>query len=399
MYSVTRFAFATACICAVSALAQEAVKSNTPTPTATAVVSDEARIKATIDYWTPDRLAAAIPMPLPKVDRASAIPNNVPSEREPVRFGNPILPTIRDESPAEISPERFPLNQGPELETEATPAPDAFNYVMPFNNYRTGINNQFPYSTMGKLFFTIPPGATEKAGSYVCSAAVVGNLRIVVTARHCMWDFATKKWYNSWAFYPEWNNGASTVVGGKNGAWYPEWAYTWTSGSSQVLSLDGGYDIGIFVMHDGTGTGCGGNKGKQIGDYTGAMGYAYGFSDSQTQWNMFGYPQAAPFEGNYLYQNNGATGAVNPLGSNWVAEAGDPQTGGTSGGPWVIGFNPDNRPVPAPNNNINNGNNFANGVNSFVWTNPAQPLALNGTIFFSGNFLNLYKNALALKCS
>lgn len=50
-----------------------------------------------------------------------------------------------------------------------------------------------------------------------------------------------------------------------------------------------------------------------------------------------------------------ATGAVNPLGYNNVIEIGNPQTGGTSGGPWIIGLNPLNGSVPAPSNNSTGG--------------------------------------------
>ncbi len=146
-----------------------------------------------------------------------------------------------------------------------------------------------------------------------------------------------------------------------------------------------------MTMHDSTNTGCGGDKGRTIGSYTGWLGYSYGGSYAQRQWNIFGYPQGAPFEGNYLYQDNGATGAVNPLGSTNIVEVGNPQTGGTSGGPWVIGFDPANGTVPNPNNNTNPGlKNLANGVNSFIWTRPSQPLAINGTVFTQANFWNLY---------
>jgi len=99
-----------------------------------------------------------------------------------------------------------------------------------------------------------------------------------------------------------------------------------------------------------------------------------------------------------LYQNNGATGTVNPLGSSNVVESGDPQTGGTSGGPWVIGFDPNNNTVPSGASNNTGGINYDNGVNSFVWTNPSQPLAMNGTVFQSANFGSLWNSAIAVAC-
>ena len=82
-----------------------------------------------------------------------------------------------------------------------------------------------------------------------------------------------------------------------------------------------------------------------------------------------------------------------------MVEIGDPQTGGTSGGPWVIGFDPGSAKTGAVSNNLINGTNFDSAVNSFVWTNPNQPLAINGTVFEQNNFYNLYTYALSLTCS
>jgi V8-like Glu-specific endopeptidase len=389
-------ALALTCFGSATAFAQSDAKATAILASHGTQLSEDAHTASLQEFWTADRLAAARPLPLPKVDPTTVAPSNAPVAPGPMHFGAPGLPDAQA-TEAEESLERFPLSQGADdAQADTTASPDAFNYEMPFNNFRTGINSEYPYSTMGKLFFTIPSGTSEPAGEYVCSAAVVGNQHLVITARHCMFDYVTSKWYSNWIFYPEWKNGKSKSVGGKSGAWYPEWLITWTS--SSTLSLTTGWDIGMMIMHDGTGTGCGGDKGKQLGHYTGYLGWVYGGSNAQSQWNQFGYPQAPPFEGNYLYQNNGATGAVDPLGTSNIVEVGDPQTGGSSGGPWVIGFNPGNGKNVSPNNNFFNGNNFANGVNSFVWTSPSEPLAINGTIFQQANFDALYNDALALTC-
>ena len=399
-----RFVFSIVCVCAVTAFAQDS-KSTPPRATANPVISDEDHVQAVRDYWTPERLAAALPMPIPRVDPASVEPNSAPVAVGPRGSAPGALPAVRIEPATEASPDRFPLNQGDDADRDAIATPDGFNYEMPFNNYRSGNNNQYPYATIGKLFFTIPAGASEKPGGYVCSAAVVGNTRIVVTARHCMFDYVSKKWYSNWVFYPQWNNGGSKTVGGitssgQPGAWFPNQEYTWVS--TNTLSLTSGWDIGILVMHDSNGKGCGDSTGTHsIGHFTGYLGYNYGGDYSQRQWNIFGYPQAAPFEGNYLYQDTGATGAVNPFGSNHVVEAGNPQTGGTSGGPWILGFDPGPATDPSPiNNTTGGGSDMANGVNSFQWTaNPDEPLAINGTVFTQDNFLNLYNGALKLTCN
>jgi hypothetical protein len=195
-----------------------------------------------------------------------------------------------------------------------------------------------------------------------------------------------------WRAPKGWNNGSSSsALGGK---WTPLYATTWTSNAS---TMD--YDIGLLAMHDSTGTGCGGDKGQVIGNYTGWLGYSYNGDYSQRQWNIFGYPQAAPFEGNYLYQNNGATGALNPQGDNNVVEVGNPQSDGTSGGPWILGFDPNGATDPNPTNNIAPSyTNLINGVNSFKFTNPSQPLAINGPEFQTYNFWNLYTNYTHQTC-
>jgi V8-like Glu-specific endopeptidase len=379
----------------LSASAQD-LKFVAPTATANPVVSDQTKRDAVQAYWTPEMLATARPMPIPQVDPASLVSNNAPSTPEPVHFSAPGLPTIHSDAEIESSTEAFPLNQGLEAGALATPSPDAFNYEMPFNNFRTQNNKLFPYTAIGKLFFTIPAGTSQPAGNYVCSAAVSGTSNIVVTARHCMWDYVSQKWYSNFVFYPGWNNGLDSTL---KGAWFPEWVSTWTSGTG-VLSLNTGWDIGIMVMEGVTRKGCGASGGNAIGVYTGWLGWTYGGDFTQRQWDIFGYPQAPPFEGNYLYQDDAATGAFDPLGTTNVVEAGDPQTGGTSGGPWVIGFNPSNGPNTNPNNNTSPGfYNLENGVNSFQWTSPSEPLAINGTIFQAANFFNLYTYAKGLKCS
>jgi len=196
-------------------------------------------------------------------------------------------------------------------------------------------------------------------------------------------------WYGNWKFYPGWNNGSDAALGG---AWYVNFAYTWTTNAPNWY-----WDIGFLSMHDSTGKGCGGSSGNEIGNVTGWLGWWYGGDYSQRQWNIFGYPQAAPFEGNYLYQDNGATGELDPFGNSGIVEVGNPQTGGTSGGPWILGFDPYQGANPTINNNITPAGdyNMVNGVNSFKWTTPNQPLTINGAQFNQNNFDQLYKNYVA----
>jgi len=378
----------------VSLLAQEAPKASSSSA-GKPVVKLNAEARSVSEYWTPERMASALPMPLPRSAPGDVHTNAaVRTKPEPMVTGPGGRPSIQLNVEEQNSVERFPLNQGEAVENAPegiTPDTTPFSYELPFNNYRTGINSEYPYTTIGKLFFTIPEGASEPAGDYVCSGSVALNSHTVLTARHCMFDIGTGKWYSNWVFYPGWNNGGSTALGG---GWHVNFAYTWVSNAPNWY-----WDIGFLSLHDSTGKGCGGDSGKVIGSYTGWLGYAYGGDYTQRQWNIFGYPQAAPFEGNYLYQDNGATGIVNPLGTSGIVEIGNPQTGGTSGGPWIIGFNPGNAKDPAPSNNIfPTYFNLANGVNSFQWTEPSEPLAINGAEFNSDNFWTLYQDYSTVPC-
>ncbi|MBV8553347.1 MAG: trypsin-like serine protease [Acidobacteriaceae bacterium] len=368
-----------------------AIAQNSVRPSAGKIQFTDSQIAATNSYWTPERLANAKPLPLPKVDRslAAIMANASPIASEPKMSGKGGLPSVKL-TPENESSEPIRLNQGDEEMTELSGIqPEGFNYVMPFSNHRVPALN-YPYSTVGKIFFFVPAGASEPSGEYVCSGAVALNNHTVLTARHCMYDVNTHVWYSNWIFYPAYNNGPNAAY---HNGWTIRKASTWTGGSWD-------YDIGFLQLNDDRGYGCNGSSGGYpIGAYTGWLGYAYGGDYSQRQWDVFGYPQAAPFNGSYQYDDEAATGVLNPLGAANIVEIGNPQTGGTSGGPWVLGLDPEAQADPVPTNNVwPTLTNLANGLNSFKWTNPNQPEAINGPAFFQYNFWNLYVYYVGQSC-
>jgi V8-like Glu-specific endopeptidase len=343
---------------------------------------------ATRAYWTVDRMANAKPMPLPTVDPAMHANVSPLAPPEPLYSFEGGLPTVV--SAGNLPTQSFEmLNHG---DPGGAPQTTPFSYEYPFTNYQPPVIDEYPYSAVGKLFFVIPPGATEPAGDYVCSGSVMANKYTVLTARHCMYDINTKIWYNSWVFDPAYNSGLNSKY---QGSWTPRKLETWTTGST----FD--YDIGLMQMNDEDGAGCNGSDGSHtLGNYTGYLGWQYGGDYSQRQWSVFGYPQASPFDGNHMYQDEAATGLLNPFGNNNIIEIGNPQTAGTSGGPWIIGFNPNNATDPAPGNNTTNksGGNYANGLNSFQFTSPSQPWAVNGPAFDSYNMNVLFTDYKKLSC-
>src|SRR5882672_2403923 len=109
------------------------------------------------EYWTVERMANAKPMPLPMRDPAPAAAHASPLARpEPAQFTPGGLPTD-SVSTGDLPSETFEMLDHGEAATTPTPTSTPFSYEYPFTNYQPPAINNYPYSTVGKLFFVIPP--------------------------------------------------------------------------------------------------------------------------------------------------------------------------------------------------------------------------------------------------
>lgn len=210
-----------------------------------------------------------------------------------------------------------------------------------YGNYLT-----FPTSTIGKMFFK------QDGIDYVCSGTVIGQ-NTVVTAGHCVKD-GPGSWSTNILFCPSYYaNGVNTV-----GCW----AWTgWASTSSYWAvsgNLDG--DYACFVTNT-TGT----TNANSVGISTGWLGLAWNWPASQMVFAT-GYPEASPFNGtNIIY--TAATEWYQIVNSKFI---GSDQTGGTSGGSWLLNLahkakeytDVDGSNITDPGQNI--GTPLVNGVNS-----------------------------------
>lgn len=169
-----------------------------------------------------------------------------------------------------------------------------------------------PVTHVGKVFFMLG------GANYVCSGNAVSsaNRSTVATAGHCVNEgrgaFATK-----FIFVPGYQDGAAP---------YGEWTSStlhaptqWSSGG------DINYDTGFAVM----------NKldGKSLTDVVGGSGVvfnqAYGL-----KYTSYGYPAAKPFTGERLWSCTGtATKDTNQQFTTQGIPC--DMTGGSSGGPWL----------------------------------------------------------------
>jgi V8-like Glu-specific endopeptidase len=175
--------------------------------------------------------------------------------------------------------------------------------------------SEAPVKHIGKVFFTL-------AGSnYVCSGNAVSsaNKSTVSTAGHCVNEgpgaFAT-----NFMFAPAYENGVSPY-----GKWTATDLYAPTQWSDNG---DMTYDTGFAVVAP--------LDGQTLTDVVGGSGVAFNEARGLT-YKSFGYPAAAPFNGETLKSCTGT--AVNDPNNSQFGTQGIScdMTGGSSGGPWFIG--------------------------------------------------------------
>jgi V8-like Glu-specific endopeptidase len=204
-----------------------------------------------------------------------------------------------------------------------------------------------PYHTkapgVGKLFFDGP------RGSMVCSATVVadpanpGRSNLVWTAGHCVHAGAAGGWYRNLAFVPSYNDDGRTLAGLKGakrdvlapyGVYWADWAATsdeWIATGSDSGGKGSPYDFAVLHVSPEDG-------GRSLEETLGAAMPVWFDAPSATgidSMGAWGYPAAAPFTGQQMYDCVGKPGRLS-LGPREPTEyrIGCTMTGGSSGGGW-----------------------------------------------------------------
>jgi V8-like Glu-specific endopeptidase len=156
-------------------------------------------------YWTPQRLAAAIPL--------DTAPATAPATASRGQNGSAAKPAG---TPSVVA-------------APAAPVPGAIRPAVNFTNAE------------GKVFFHNP----ATGGDYSCSGGTVnsGKRRLVLTAGHCVHGGSGQQWMTNWVFYPGYQFGA-----GWAGAFpaYQLWAKTaWINNSNFS------YDYAFAITQNG----------------------------------------------------------------------------------------------------------------------------------------------------
>lgn len=298
--------------------------------------------------WTRAEMLAAKPYPLPEVHSdgayypASAFKAGTPASE----------PGGRPEAAGTAAPAEQAIEEALfGIEPTANPA---FTYPFPFSRYEHLSTRyaDYPYGTVGKVFFSKVGG-----GTFVCSASSIGNYA-VITAGHCVSD-GFGNFHTNWVFVPRYLNGSAPL-----GQWTANhlWVRSaWHTGGGGNNIGDFAEDIGGAVL----------NKlgGFKISQRVGFLGWAANQANEQVYTDI-GYPAASPFNGQRMIicqtafaKTDFVSGVLKTFG------VGCDMTGGSSGGPLIRKFS------------HANGANFVNGVNSYKYTTPAQPLSLYSPYF------------------
>ena len=270
-------------------------------------------------YWTPQAMESATPA-TPGISAA-------PAPQGPSQVLGPSGPagSVPPAAPGRGTVARPTRVTAPV--TVAGPEPAGYSYPFPFTRYENFADyTQYPYSTEGKVFFT----DSRTGANYVCSGSALNstNLSVVYTAGHCVAQGGSgpnTNWYTNWVFCPAYRDGTCPL-----GMWTSRQLWSWTLWTSNGWFE---YDFGAAVMNlnpDGSGT--------TLVDTVGGEGLAWNYPRDQ-HWFDFGYPQAAPFDGNRMdicAASHAVDDKPDPAAADAAMGIGCDMTGGSSGGGWFM---------------------------------------------------------------
>jgi V8-like Glu-specific endopeptidase len=279
--------------------------------------------QATLAFWTRERRASARSLDLRLAKEAdlnyAALAIEADANSTPVSFPGALPdPVLTAQAQQRYASEWIVTT----AETEST-STQSYEYPPPFTRYSVNTASeswtQYPFSAIGRFFFTIP----ETEGAFSCSGAVLGG-RAIWTAGHCVYSQG-KGWHTDMVFYPAYRNQAT-----------PFGAFV----ASYQSTLDGwredgwlAYDIGVVAVAD--------VDGKTITQWAGKLGSSFNQGVIQ-HFHAFGYP--VNFNGgNYLFACAASTATQNEATSDGKASPigiGCDMAGGSSGGPWLVNYQP-----------------------------------------------------------
>ncbi|WP_433607045.1 hypothetical protein [Prescottella agglutinans] len=265
---------------------------------------DATRASTALDeYWTPERMANAIPMDTPTID-IDTFTQPAPAARE----SGPTLEGLAE--PGANAPDPVVPSE-PVADVEPRPHPNANNYLAPAN---------------GRIYFTTDAGPAYCSGAAVNSPS--GNL--VATSAHCVHGGQGKGFYQNWVFAPNYAFGtAIAFFQAKKFYTFDEWsAIPSTPNTAYRIDKDIAF-VATFNQPDG----------RTLVDRVGGHGLRTSGPLAFAA-NIFGYPLNR-MVGEIPTRCWGNTEEWTLEGYTFAKGACNFNEGG-SGGPWLADMNPSN---------------------------------------------------------
>lgn len=349
-------------------------------------------------YWTTERFREVKPMPFPSAgqslpqtldDSAGEPQSESHADDQPGASGPGQPPQLEpaileplekrlyvpDEKPADSTRTEMD-GVGPTGATQGTSG----NVAMPLDvGFRRAYfssqalvpptaDREYPYSTVGRLFFKIPG-----QGDFVCSGAVIYP-RLVLTAGHCVHSGAGGEsgWFTNFLFVPAYRDGTAPYSAWQGSAAIVTTA--WFNGNGQVPNAA---DYALIEVEDQTVDGV----PRRIGDVVGYLGYqTHRLIPNHV--HLLGYPVA--FDGGErMHQVAAQSYRKN---SNETALYGSDMTGGSSGGPWIMNFG---RAASGQSGGTEPARNQVIGVTSYGY----EPSQLVGSSTLNDSFVSILNQA------
>ncbi len=305
----------------------------------------KAEQRATLRYWTPERMRNAKSLDViargaaPTIGKAAPSANGAPGS---------VAPKL---------PNGHIVNKGLRAGAGGDVIAQGYSYPFPFDRHAVfpvSLYKKTPWQVNGKVFFT------QNGSNFVCSGTSVSatNADEVWLAGHCVSNGAGT--FDSFAeFVPAYNGNASHCC--SKGIFV----------ANNLVTTSAWHNSGDFSLDEGAMTVNPNAGGVKLQNKVGAAGFAWNQARDQ-QFVDFGYPQAAPFNGTQMISCLAAT-AVYDTGIGGAGPApngiGCDMTGGSSGGSWQIQWGGANGNAPG----------YINGHNDYKYG--SQPLAMYSPYF------------------
>ncbi|MEU8974201.1 hypothetical protein AB0D11_33880 [Streptomyces monashensis] len=201
-------------------------------------------------------------------------------------------------------------------------------------------------ATSGKVFFDSPEGHMVCSGTVVEDPAHPGKSNLVWTAGHCVHAGKNGGWYRNMAFVPSYNNSGKPVDQLQHasrsqiapyGVWWADAAQTsqqWIDGGGETGGTGASYDYAVIHVTPEQGSG-----GKSLEETVGGalpVNFNAPAVPKVSSITAKGYPEAAPFDGQLMYQCADKPGRLSISKSDpTMYRIGCTMTAGSSGGGWV----------------------------------------------------------------